>query len=406
MDHDIIEELDDLISDIHGLIDEQQPPQAEPEEPADVVLPEEPEVPVEEAPAEEDPQTQRWTDRQKVPKHVAKLQQNQQEAYAKWLQEQAEKAPEPPPEVVEEEAEAGQKTGKKKKSTALWLCIFAAVLALCVVLAACWILPRQPKAPVSGIRVSGTSTILLAGTDDTYARTDMLMLLTLSGKSDSLCLVSLPRDTVLPGQEEPLGSVYGLAGGGSEGIQALKEAVRLLVGFEPDGCIVLHPETLTAFVDTLGQVQTELSYDLPLDETTLKAGRQRLDGMQALALMSYCMDEDEADLRRMQTQRQFMTQLIDTCTTRGILKAPKLLDVLTAHTVTDLSSANFLWLARTALGVDTKNVYTATLPGHYEDGFVADAEKVVQTVNAGCNPYVRAIGVEDLGYETAEGSIE
>lgn len=406
MDHDIIEELDDLISDIHGLIDDEEAPQAEPEEPADVALPEEPEVPAEEVPAEEDLQNQRWTDRQKVPKHVAKLQQNQQEAYAKWLQEQAEKAPEPPPEVAEEEAEAGQYTGKKKKSTALWLCVFAVVLALCVVLAACWILPRQPKAPVSGIRVSGMSTVLLAGTDDTYARTDMLMLLALNGKGDSLSLVSLPRDTVLPGQEEKLGSVYGLAGGGRDGVQALKEAVTLLVGFEPDGCIVLHPETLTAFVDTLGQIQTELPYDLPMGETTLKAGRQRLDGMQALALMSYCMDEDEPDLRRMQTQRQFMAAIIDTCTTRGLLKAPKLLDVLTAHTVTDLSSANFLWLARTAMGVDGENVYTATLPGSYEDGFVPDWEMVVQTVNAGCNPYVRAIGVEDLGYETTEGSIE
>ena len=398
MDHDVLsEELDDLISDIHGLIDEEQP-QAEPEEPAELVLPEE------DVPVDEESLSQRWTDRQKVPKHVAKLQQNQQEAYAQWLQEQSEKAPEPPPEVAEEET--GERPGGKKKKTALWLCVAAAVLALCVGLAACWIVPRQPKAEVPGIRVSQTSTILLAGTDDTYARTDMLMLLTLNGKSHTLSLVSIPRDTVVPGQEEKLGAVYGLAGGGSEGVQALKEAVSLLVGFEPDGCVVLHPETLTAFVDTLGPVYFDLPYDLPMEEITLKAGRQHLSGAQALALVSHCLKEDNFDLPRMQTQRQFLAAVIDTCTSRGILKAPKLLDVLTAHTVTDLSTANFLWLARTAMGTDTQNVYTATLPGNYEEGYVADPEMVVQTVNAGCNPYVRAIGVEDLGYETASESIE
>ena len=152
MDHDIIEELDDLISDIHGLIDEKEPAQEE-ESPADLVLPEfleeampegtaaEEEIASTEVPAEEENfHNQRWTERQKVPKHVAKLQQNQEEAYAKWLQEQAEKAPEPPPEFPEEKVRrkkyetdtedepAEVKPKKKKVSTALWLCLFAVIV--------------------------------------------------------------------------------------------------------------------------------------------------------------------------------------------------------------------------------------------------------------------------------------
>ena len=128
MDHDLIHteaDVDDLISDIHHLIDETpqeeapaapELPQVEPE-----AAPIEPEAEPEAAPAEEPApeehfQQQRWTDRQKVPKHVARLQNHQQEAYAQWLKEQEEKGEEGPP--VFEEVQPKKK--KKPQNHSLW----------------------------------------------------------------------------------------------------------------------------------------------------------------------------------------------------------------------------------------------------------------------------------------------
>ena len=79
------------------------------------------------------------------------------------------------------------------------------------------------------------------------------------------------------------------------------------------------------------------------------------------------------------------------------LKAPGLLDILCANSVTDLSQRELLWLARGALFVDAAHTAMTVLPGTAEEGsYLLDAEAVVQTVNGTCNPYVRAVEAEDL----------
>ena len=83
-------ELDALLDDLHRLLDDDA--QADvPPEPDSFDYFDEPEPPAAPAPEPQPPvrnQPVRWTDRQRVPKHVAKLQQNQEQAYADWLYEQ------------------------------------------------------------------------------------------------------------------------------------------------------------------------------------------------------------------------------------------------------------------------------------------------------------------------------
>jgi len=315
MDHEKIPQaLDDLISDIHQLIDEEQaapeaeepsaefvlPEELEPQEPAQ----EEAEVP-EEAPAPEpepEPETepgfhqQRWTDRQRVPKHVAKLQHNQEEAYARWLQEQEGKDPEPPPEFPEEktkhkkwEAEeaAEDGTGKKKKRPYLIASLVLIVLTLAVAAAAVLVIPRQPKAPGEELRVRGSATVLLAGTDDSLAHTDMLMLLSMDARHRKMSIISIPRDTKvqMSDGEVSLGTVYGRAGGGEEGIKALTQAVDGCIGYAPDGCLVLSRSSLVEFAYALGGIRFDLPGTVEIDGEELSAGPAVLDGEQAYQVL-------------------------------------------------------------------------------------------------------------------------
>ena len=383
MDHELIQNqdnVDDLISDIHHLIDDEAPapeqePAPAPEAPAEVQ--EAPAVP--DAPAAEKPH--HWTDRQRVPKHVAKLQNNQQEAYARWLQEQEEKGEVAPPVFEEEAPEDSDFTAKPKKKRRFfpWFCTILAVLTLAVAVVTAVFVPLRPLADNALLHTEGTSCILLAGTDESLGRTDMLMLMTVNTAKGSLSLVSLPRDTAIMTQEGiiSLGSVYGRAGGGDEGIEALKDAVKDCVGFMPDGCLVLYPEAVTEFSDILGG---------------------DLTGEEALELVSALGEEETLDLTRVQTQRQYLADVISRCKApSNFLKAPKLLDALQKNCRTDLETANFLWLARAALLIDSANAHLATLPGTAEERYYfPDEELVVQSVNAYANPYVRAVGKADL----------
>ena len=101
-------ELDDLLKDLHALLDDDTPSETVPEEDfqIDDLLEGEPLPEVDPAEqldlsgffdeAEQAPEPEpepaplppRWTDKQPLPDHVAKLQKNERQAYADWLYEQ------------------------------------------------------------------------------------------------------------------------------------------------------------------------------------------------------------------------------------------------------------------------------------------------------------------------------
>lgn len=399
--------------DFGGLLDAEPEPEPEPQ----------PEPPV------QFHQT-RWTDRQRVPKHVAKLQKNQEQAYADWLYEQEQRGPVPPPEPAPQEPVKKQrrpqsdetpilppkekKPGKKRHGFRNFL-IFLLVLALLVTAVAVFLLPRQPKTdlPIAARRES-VSTILLLGVDEGGARTDTIMLLTLNRVEGEASLVSIPRDTLVNGgyTVPKLNSVYGANNGGDEGIEMVMTRVSQCIGYRPDGYVLFRLDTFVDFVDALGgvtfDVATDMYYNDPSQELyiALEHGLQTLTGEQAMGLVRFRSGYADADLGRVQVQRQFLSALMEQAVSvKGMLRSPKLLRVLLSGAQTDLSVGNFLWLAETALTIDLGSIDTATLPGTPRtiDGgsyYVLDPESVAQTVNTYCNPYAREITTADLEIRT------
>ena len=404
--------LDDLLADIHDLIDDEQPQEAsQPLTADDITIDFDlygdyiPEPEPEPAPK---PKAY-WTQTQKLPKHVAKLQQNQEQAYAEWLYAQDHR-PMPPEKPQIPEQEAPQKPVKKKhrlRNTLLVLLLLAALLLAAVTL----LLPRQPVSDAGlGARKQGFSTVLLAGTDEGGTRTDTLMLLSADRRSGMLSLVSIPRDTLVNGSYNipKINSVYGANNGGAEGIEMLMTRVAECIGFRPDGYILIEMSGLEELVDAMGGV----TYDVPVDMyyndpsqdlfINLTAGRQTLSGKEAMGVLRYRAGYADADLGRVQVQRSFLSAAIEQLVSvEGLVKAPQLLSVLIAHTDSDLTAAHYLWLAESALLADRSNILTATLPGsaRYIYGgsyYVLDPASVVQTVNAYCNPYKTEITTDHL----------
>lgn len=419
-------ELDDLLADVHRLLDE------EPEDPltaGDIQIdyPQfygtTPESPVSDETMIYRPEAQKprsWTETQKLPKHVAKLQQNQEQAYADWLYEQGRRGNTPPPPPPEQKRrrkpapppEPEPAPPKKKRHILRNLVIVLLLLALALMAVVLFALPRQPMTDTGtlGTRKDGVSTILLAGTDAGGARTDTLMLLTLDQPGRRLSLVSIPRDTLVNGgyTVPKINSVYGANNGGEEGIEMLLTRVSQCIGFRPDGCILIELDAFIELVDTLGGVQFDVPVDMFYNDPSqdlyidLKAGTQTLSGKEAMGLVRFRSGYANADLGRIEVQRDFLSKLISqTVSLKGAAKAPALLNIFLSHTYSDLTAGNYLWLARAALLADRKDIQTTTLPGSARSinggsYYILDPASVAQTVNTYCNPYEADVTTADL----------
>ena len=423
-------ELDALLDDLHRLLDDdaQANPLPEPDSFDYFDDPEPPAAPEPEPQAPVRTQPDRWTDRQRVPRHVAKLQQNQEQAYADWLYEQDRRGVEPLPPPEPEQPQGKRKRGrraqpvydydipaeqpKRKKRHGLRnFLIFLLVLTMALVAAVVFALPRQPRAALNrDVRRDGVSTILLIGTDQGGARTDTLMLLTADRPGRRLSLVSIPRDTLVNGTYSvpKINSVYGANNGGAEGIEMLLTRVEQCVGFRPDGYILIRLDAFVDVVDALGGIRFDVPVDMFYNDPSqdlyidLAQGLQTLSGQEAMGLVRFRSGYADADLGRVQVQRQFLSALIDQAVSlKGVVKSPLLLRIFLNSTETDLTAGNFLWLAETALLADRSNIQAATLPGSPRvigDGayYVLDPASVAQTVSTYCTPYERDVTIEDL----------
>lgn len=363
-----------------------------------------------------------WTQTQRLPKHVAKLAQNQEQAYADWLYEQGHRDEKPDthhrslrhwPEDQEcEEAEPV----KKKHHILRTLVILLLLLALLAAAVVAFVLPRQPQGVSTlGARKAGTSTILLAGMDESGMRTDTLMLLSVSRPEKRLSLVSLPRDTLINGSYTvpKLNSVYAANNGGSEGIEMLLTRVGEIIGFRPDGYMLIELSAFVDLVDELGGVTFDVPVDMYYNDPSqnlyidLKAGTQTLTGEEAMGVARFRSGYADADLGRVQVQRDLLKAILkEALSLKGTAKAPVLLNILLSHTTTDLTAANLLWLAESMVVVDLSKAETVTLPGNaqYLGGvsyYILDPASVAQTVNTYCNPYEQAVTTDMLSIRTS-----
>ncbi len=301
---------------------------------------------------------------------------------------------------------------KKKRHRLLKL-----VIVLLVILAALAGLTRLiAKQPVLegehalGDRKSGVSTILLIGTDAGGTRTDTMMLMKLDNKEHTISLVSIPRDTLVNGSYSvpKLNGVYGINGGGEEGMEMLLQRVSECIGFYPDGYVMVNLDGFVDLVDIMGGITFDVPQDMYYNDPSqdlyidLKAGEQKLNGTEAMGLVRFRSGYAQADLARVEVQRDFVSTAVDQWMGPKLLfKAPQLIAWLKTNVETDMSLRNMFWLAWAMFGADTDSMTTETLPGsaaNINGGsyYVLSPYDVVNTVNESLNPYERDITVDDL----------
>jgi LCP family protein required for cell wall assembly len=342
------------------------------------------------------------------------------EEYAEWLYEQGsgEKTRAQREAVSRYTGEADEppappaKPVKKKKKGGFFRAVLVILLILALGLAFVGVfVAKQPTlSPAPGARKSGVSTILIAGTDEGSYRTDTMMLLSVDRSARKLSLVSIPRDTLVYCQYSvpKINSAYGWAGGGEKGMAELMDRVTEIIGFQPDGYVVMNLEGFKKLVDLMGGVTFDVPVDMHYSDPSqnlnidLKKGEQRLNGEQAMEVVRFRSGYPTADLGRVTVQRNFVTAAMKQwLSVKNIYKLPSALALLKKYTKSNLTDANYIWLAETAFFCDRSKTAMATLPGAAKmisggSYYVLNPASVAQTVNSSCNPYEKEIAAADL----------
>ena len=291
-------------------------------------------------------------------------------------------------------------------------CATALLAAAALVAAVVLFVSSLVQMPVSsdsiGERKEKTATVLLCGTDKDGTRTDTMMLLYLDGAENRVGLLSIPRDTLTrtaEGKRAKLNSAYGRNGCGEEGMEWTMTYIQRIIGYRPDGYILVDMELVPKIVDLMGGVDVHLDHHIRVhtdgEEVYVPAGDQHLNGEEVLATLRYRYGYADADLGRVKVQRMVITECMKQWVSPakiGLL--PEALEMVQEESLTDLSVSNFLWVGKTILtGMDSMT--SDTLPGYADmrggaSYFVLYPDQVAELINEAYNPYTTEIDVDDL----------
>lgn len=238
-----------------------------------------------------------------------------------------------------------------------------------------------------------------------------MMLLYISGSEHQVNLVSLPRDTytiTAAGNGAKLNSAYGRNGTGEEGMEGLLDYVQDIIGYRPDGYVLVDFSMIVDVVDAMGGVEVEVPMDMSWETPeinfsfSVKEGLQTLNGNDVLGVLRYRHGYYNQDLGRVEMQRK----VIKACMKQwlkvsNVTKLGTVLKLFQDRSLSNLSTANYLWAALRVMSIGTGSIAMETLPGYPtmigdQSCYVLYPDQVADMVNEVANPYQVTISADDL----------
>lgn len=208
--------------------------------------------------------------------------------------------------------------------------------------------------------------------------TDTMLLLRFNPETKKLILLSIPRDTrtEIPGHGVTKINAANVYGGPA---LVAKTTSELLGGVGVDRYVTINVQGVQALIDALGGVNVYVPKDMKYQDDSqhlyinLKAGRQHLNGSQALQLLRFRYDE-YGDIGRIQRQQMVMRSLMEqTLNPATLARLPKILQVIQAHIDTNLTVEELVALVGFASQTGRSNAQMLTVPGVFSEPGQYDA---------------------------------
>lgn len=267
-------------------------------------------------------------------------------------------------------------------------------------------------------RQDGVYTILLVGNDDGNGNTDTIMVGKIDTENHKMDFVSIPRDTLINSTWDvrKINAVYwGNKNGGGNGIDALKENIKKLVGFDIDCYAIIDLGVFIDTVDALGGVYFDvpqaLDYEDPSQNLTIHVapGYQLLNGYDAMGVCRYRSGYATGDIGRIEMQHRFLKACAEQFITLGnIPNISKVVDILSEGLTTDLDASNIAYFLRQALACKTEDINFYTAPNnpdmvHGYSYAILDLYQWIPMINEYLNPYSEQVTAANLDVVYREG---
>jgi LCP family protein required for cell wall assembly len=208
--------------------------------------------------------------------------------------------------------------------------------------------------------------------------TDTMLLLRFDPDSKKLVALSIPRDTrtYIPGFSVTKINAASKLGGPALSARAVSE---LLNGVGIERYVTINVQGVQALVDALGGVSVFIPKDMKYQDDSqhlyinLKAGRQHLNGDQALQLLRFRYDAN-GDIGRIQRQQMVMRALIEQALNpKNLTRIPKILSVIQSYVDTNLSVEELVALVGFTAKMERSDVQMLMVPGDFSEAGAYDA---------------------------------
>ncbi|MEH1870415.1 LCP family protein [Nostoc sp.] len=207
---------------------------------------------------------------------------------------------------------------------------------------------------------------------------DVMLLLKFDPETKKIIMLSIPRDTRTEIEGYGVKKINAANVDGGPALTA-RTVSNLLGGAGIDRYIRINVLGVAKLIDALGGVTVYVPKNMKYQDDSqhlyinLKAGKQHLNGDQALQLLRFRHDE-LGDIGRIQRQQMVIRALMDqTLNPATVTQLPKVLDVVKDHIDTNLTVEELVALMGFGVRTNRSNMQMLMLPGRFSEKNEFDA---------------------------------
>lgn len=198
---------------------------------------------------------------------------------------------------------------------------------------------------------------------------DTMLMMRFDPRAERVAVMSIPRDTrtSINGETTKINAAN-RDGGPALSAQSVSE---LMGGVAIDRYMRINVQGVEKLIDAIGGVKINVPTDMKYTDHSqhlyidLKAGKQRLDGEQALQFLRFRYD-DNGDIGRVQRQQMLMRALVEQALNPAtIARLPKILSVIQSNVDTNLSVEELVALVGYGAQSNRSNIQMLMLPGDF-----------------------------------------